>query len=302
MSASNQTEITVVPDRPLLIFGGPYSNLAATLAMRRKAEALGIEPDQTICTGDVVAYCAEPEATATIVRDWGCRVIKGNCEESLSIRAPDCGCGFDEGTACDRLSKGWYPYADSRISDASREWMAALPAHLTFTLAGRRIRVIHGGVTETSHFIFASTPASEKQAELDDVGADIIIAGHCGIPFVQKIGAAVWFNPGVIGMPANDGTSDGWYGLIEPFEGGLRFSICRLPYDAREAAATLRQAGSAPAYAEALTTGVWPSLDALPMTERDETGNPLRIKPLYINAKQASSQKLADASQLRQPG
>jgi predicted phosphodiesterase len=302
MSASNQTEIKVVPDRPLLIFGGPYSNHAATLAMRRKAEALGIESDQAICTGDVVAYCAEPEETVALVRNWGCHVIKGKCEESLSARAPDCGCGFDEGTACDLLSKGWYPYADNRISDASRKWMAALPAHLTFILAGRRVRVIHGGVTETSRFIFASTATSEKQTELDHAGADIIIVGHCGIPFMQKIGTAVWFNPGVIGMPANDGTSDGWYGLIEPYEGGLCFSICRLPYDAGKAATTLRRAGSAPAYAEALTTGVWPSLDVLPMTERNETGNPLRIRSLFINAKQASSRKLADASQLRQPG
>jgi predicted phosphodiesterase len=302
MSASNQMEITVVPDPPLLIFGGPYSNLAATLAMRRQAEALGIKPNQTICTGDVVAYCAEPEETVALVRDWGCHVIKGNCEESLSARAPDCGCGFDEGTACDLLSKGWYPYADSRISDASRKWIAVLPAHLTFTLAGRRVRVIHGGVTETSRFIFASTATSEKQMELDHAGADIIIAGHCGIPFMQKIGTAVWFNPGVIGMPANDGTSDGWYGLIEPVEGGLRFSICRLPYDAGKAAATLRRAGSAPAYAEALTTGAWPSLDVLPTAERDKTSNPLRIQPLHIDTKRSSSRKLADASQLRQPG
>jgi hypothetical protein len=174
--------------------------------------------------------------------------------------------------------------------------MATLPAHLTFMLAGRRVRVIHGGVTETSRFIFASTAASEKQAELDDAEADIIIAEHCGIPFVQKIGTAVWFNPGVIGMPAKDGTSDGWYGLIEPSESGLRFSICRLSYDAGEAAASLRKAGIAPAYAEALTTGIWPSLDVLPMAEHDETGNPLRIEPLHI------SQKLADATQRRQPG
>lgn len=302
MPASDQTQITVFPDRPLLIFGGPYSNLAAALAMRQKAEALGVAPEQTICTGDVVAYCAEPEETVRIIRDWNCHVIAGNCEESLSARAPDCGCGFDEGTACDRLSKGWYPYADTRISDASRDWMATLPAHLAFTLARRRVRVIHGGVTETSRFIFASTAASEKQTELDNAGADIIIAGHCGIPFIQKIDTAVWFNPGVIGMPANDGTSDGWYGMIEPFESGLRFSICRLPYDADESAASLRHAGSAPAYAEALITGIWPSLDVLPMTERDETGNPLRIEPLHINTKHTSSQKLADASHLRQQG
>ena len=302
MQASEQNNISVQSDRPLLIFGGPYSNLPATLAMRRKAEALGIEPYQTICTGDVVAYCAEPEETVTLIRDWGCHVIKGNCEESLSTHAPDCGCGFDEGTACDLLSKGWYSYADSRISEASRAWMAALPSSLTLTLGGRRVRVIHGGVTETSRFIFASTPASEKRVELDDARADIIIAGHCGIPFIQRIGESVWFNPGAISIPANDGTSDGWYGLIEPAEDGLRFSIERLPYDAGAAAAALRSAGSVPAYAEALTSGLWPSLDVLPTAECEATGRPLRIEPLHFQTKQLASQILAATSQLRQPG
>ena len=48
---------------PILVFGGPYSNLRATQAMRARAEELGIPPSSTICTGDVVAYCAEPEET-----------------------------------------------------------------------------------------------------------------------------------------------------------------------------------------------------------------------------------------------
>ncbi len=47
----------------LLIFGGPYSNLAATQAILEKTESLNIKPSNIICTGDVVAYCAEPEQT-----------------------------------------------------------------------------------------------------------------------------------------------------------------------------------------------------------------------------------------------
>lgn len=295
-------QIRVDEQGPLLIIGGPYSNLQATVAIRKIADRLDIPPSRVICTGDVAAYCAEPEETVQLIREWGCHVIKGNCEENLAERAPDCGCGFEAGTACDRLSKDWYPYADSRISNASREWMTGLPASLDFELAGRRVRVVHGGVSETSRFIFASTPANEKQAELDNARADIIIAGHCGIPFAQRIGEHIWFNPGVIGMPANDGTSDGWYGLIEPSEDGLCFSVERLPYDADAAAAALRSAGSAPAYAEALTSGLWPSLDILPQTERDATGKTLCIKSLYLKTKQRTSQKLAEVSQLRQSG
>src|SRR5262249_6191085 len=47
-----------------------------------------------------------PEETVSVLRDWGCHVIAGNCEEQLAAGGADCGCGFPEGSACDRLSKG----------------------------------------------------------------------------------------------------------------------------------------------------------------------------------------------------
>ena len=93
---------------PVLIFGGNYSNLEATVALQREAARLGIRPDNIVCTGDVVAYCADPVATVGAIRDWGIHVIMGNCEESLGWSQDDCGCGFEEGTACEQLSIDWY--------------------------------------------------------------------------------------------------------------------------------------------------------------------------------------------------
>ena len=123
-------------NEPLLVFGGPYSNLGATRAMQVAANGLGIPPERVICTGDVVAYCAEPEQTVALIRDWGIRVIAGNCEQQLAAGGADCGCGFAEGSACDLLAKGWYPFASARISDSSRNWMKLLPDTLRFTYAG----------------------------------------------------------------------------------------------------------------------------------------------------------------------
>lgn len=262
---------------PILCFGGPYSNLQATQAMRREAQRLGIPPANVICTGDIVAYCANPNETVELIRDWGCHVVKGNCEEQLAERADDCGCGFGDGTACDLLSQSWYAFSNKTLRDDFRDWMASLPASLTFDVAGRSARVIHGGVSEISRFIFASTPVSEKSSQMDAAAAEIIIAGHCGIPFVQRIGNRTWFNPGVIGMPANDATQDGWYGIIEAGDNGgaVQFSIRRLSYDAAAASAALTTSAHANAYADALLTGLWPSLDVLPQSERAATGEPL---------------------------
>ena len=271
---------------PLLVFGGPYSNLAATIAMQAEADRLGIAPDRVICTGDVVAYCAEPEESAARVRAWGIHVVAGNCEEQLAAGAADCGCNFEEGTACDLLAKGWYPFANARVTPESRAWMASLPASLAFRFAGLRFRVIHGGVSQINRWVFASDPDVLAE-EMAAAHADIVVAGHAGLPFITRVGAGAWFNPGVIGMPANDGTADVWYGLIEAAaDDGVRLSTRRLAYDASKSAAGVRRYRYADGYARALITGLWPSLDVLPPAERDATG--VRLKPRSLKCAAAS--------------
>lgn len=270
----------LAPTSPLLVFGGPYSNLRALLALKAEAERLAIPASHVICTGDVVAYCAEPEETVSAVRDWGIAVIAGNCEESLASGAGDCGCNFAEGTACERLSKGWYPFANARISSDTRGWMAGLPATLHLDYAGTRLRVVHGGVQETARWVFASmTDRIAEELELAD--SDIVLAGHCGLPTIARVGARVWFNPGVIGMPANDGTTDGWYGLVRPTPTGLKLTTHRLRYDHVATAAAMRRHGHANEYARTLVTGRWPSLDVLPPAERAAAG--IRLKPQAIS-------------------
>ncbi len=263
---------------PLLVFGGPYSNLQATAAMQAKARHLGVPDGNVICTGDVVAYAAAPEETAQLICDWGIRVVAGNCEEQLADGAADCGCGFEAGSVCDRLSRGWYPYALSQTSTKTRAWMAGLPSRLDINYGGASICVLHGGAAQNNRFLFASERArleAEFAAASHAGGCDIVLAGHAGIPFVAPLTAGYWVNAGVIGMPANDGTPDGWYALLDQSDGGMHVSLHRLAYDHITAAAAMRRAGHADGYARTMITGIWPSHDVLPDTERRATGQPL---------------------------
>jgi len=240
-------------------------------ALRARAAALGIDAARTICTGDVVAYCAEPEETVASIRTWGCHVVAGNCEEQLAVDAQDCGCGFADNSGCHQLAKSWYGFARKRISLDSRQWMATLPKFMTFSMAGWAFRVIHGGVARTNRFVFASQRALIAE-ELRCSKADIVIAGHAGLPFIEKVGKQVWFNPGAIGMPANDGTPQVWYGLAGVEDNALVLSTRRLTYDHVDAAAAMRKAGHVDGYAMALLSGLWPSLDVLPQHEKAAKG------------------------------
>ncbi len=266
---------------PVLIFGGPYSNLAATQAMRAKAEELEIPPERTICTGDVVAYCAEPRETVDLIRDWGVAVVQGNCEESLGTKAADCGCGFDDGTTCSLLSMDWYRYANERISEADRVWMKSLPHHIRLTVNGKSILIVHGGVERINRFVFPSTAESVKQTELDLAGTDTLVGGHSGIPGGQMIKEKAWMNAGAIGLPANDGTPDGWYLVLRPAGERLVCRWQRLRYPVEQTVRKMQSAGMVNGYAGTLHTGLWPSMDVLPGAERSLQGRPIELEELF---------------------
>jgi len=271
-------------DQPVLIFGGCYSNLAATETLRWRAAELGIPADRVICSGDVVAYCGEPENTVTLVREWGVPVLQGNCEESLGQGMDDCGCGFNKDSQCDLLSVQWYRYATEQLSKESCDWMTKLPTRIRFNMAGRACVMVHGSVLSMNEFVFASTLGKTKLNQITEAEADIVIAGHSGIPFGQILGdsGSAWLNSGVVGMPANDGTPDGWYMLMRPEDGRIRVSWHRLKYPYQQTQQSMLAAGLDSPYVAALEKGIWPSDDILPEAEKASTGSRLLPAELVI--------------------
>lgn len=268
--------------RPLLIFGGPYSNLQATRAIRQVADNLAIPAHNVLCTGDLVAYCAEPDETVDLIREWGIAVVAGNCEESVGNGAADCGCGFSEGSSCDLMSAQWYNYTLPRVSESNKAWMRQLPGQISFDYCQYAFTAIHGGVSSSNQFIFPSDAATIAQQQLRHSRSDIILAGHCGIPFGQKLSAGYWLNAGVIGMPANDASSETWYMIIARVENQLVCNWKRLHYDYVDTAKKMSEAGLNNGYRDALSTGLWPSLDVLPTREKALTGQRLQIPALAI--------------------
>jgi predicted phosphodiesterase len=263
-------------DRPVLVFGGPYSNLQATEALFRRADVLGFASDHIICTGDLTAYCGSPRATIDLVATRGVPVVMGNCDEQLARDADDCGCGFEEGSACDRLSAAWYAYASAQVTDDQRAYLATLPRRFNLTIGGVSLAIVHGLPDQINAFVFEGTPQSVKAEALTRIDADGIIGGHSGLPFTEVIDGKLWHNAGVIGMPANDGTPRGWYSIVSPDgNGGVIVETHALDYDVAGAQAAMVAAGLPPDYRDALGTGLWPSLDVLPDRERTVMGTPL---------------------------
>jgi len=252
-------------DGPVLLFGGPYSNLAATSALFAEASKRHIPADQIICTGDTVAYCADAAATVSEIRKTKCVVIAGNCEKQLADGALDCGCGFGTGTTCDLLSKGWYAHANAQIGVDARAWMGDLPDIVCFTHHSKRYAVIHGGVTDISRFLWSTSGEAGFLEEIsllrNLVGPmDAVVAGHSGIGFSRHIHGVEWTNAGVIGMPPNNGSSETQFVVLANGQAELH----ELTYNFKATVENMQSCGLTQGYHASLETGYWPSEDVLP--------------------------------------
>ena len=261
----------------LLLFGGPYSNLQALSAVRAVAERESIPPNNCICTGDVVGYCAQPLECIELMQEWGAHCIAGNVEEQLRAGADNCGCDFREGGRCDVFSQQWYAYAQRATDESAIRWMELLPQALRFRYGGKKFAVMHGSCFETAGYIFRSTPWVKKEENLRGIGADVIVAGHSGLPFVESTDGSSWINAGVIGMPANDGDPRTWYAILDCEDGRPIARLHRLIYDYVQAAARMDAADLPKAYAQSLVTGVWDNCEILPAAEAAAQGQPLDV-------------------------
>ncbi len=192
-------------------------------------------------------------------------VVVENCEIQLAENAEDCGCGFEAGSTCSRVSQSWYAYAKEIIGDSDREWMADLPYCLVFQHGVQRYAVIQGGTSDVSRFLWSLSFENDFWHEILILQEEIrafaaVVASHCGIAFERNIDGINWINTSAIGMPCNDGVSGTSYVLLTP--DGPQF-IC-LKYDVDGAVVAMEAAGLTQGYHKALNTGYWSSEEILP--------------------------------------
>ncbi len=276
---------TINPDTysgRMLVFGGPYSNVQALEALKTIAAQLRILPGNIICTGDIVGYCAQPEESVQVVKNWGIQAIQGNVEQNIVRGGDDCGCNFTEGGRCDLFSRTWFPYAVQTLSAESVNWLSTLPLQLSFRYAGKPVTVLHGAATGIADFVFASTPWPEKEKSFDATESEVILAGHAGLPFAdrQVSDAGIdryWLNAGVIGMPANDGTPRVWYLLLDDTDGLFTYSFHAFTYDNLTAHAAMVANRLPDSYAQTLLTGIWDNCEILPEAEKGLQGQVITL-------------------------
>jgi hypothetical protein len=252
----------------IAVFGGVYNNhygLSALLedAVRRGAEAV-------YCLGDLGGFGPNPEKVWPLLVQGGVRTIQGNYEESLASGREDCNCGYTD-PRDNHFAALSYGYTARRCSPDFKAWMGRLPKRRRVRVGGRELLLIHGSPRRINEFLFASTsPIPFLEVLLDRHACDGLLCTHTGLHWHRRLPSGRdMVNVGVIGRPANDGTTRIWYALLEAREDGLAVELVPLVYDHQGLAGEMRRERLPEEFVETVLTGWWTTcLEILPARER----------------------------------
>ena len=137
--------------------------------------------DELLCAGDAVYQFRFSNEVMRILRERQARYILGNHEEVLL--GP------------------WGEHARSAdwVSARDLDYMAAQPALIETTIAGKSLIMVHGSPFEPhNEYIYPNSPSLSRLGTLD---ADYVILGHTHYQMAERVGRALVINPGSAGEP-----------------------------------------------------------------------------------------------------
>ncbi|MFL0252557.1 metallophosphoesterase family protein [Clostridium neuense] len=179
--------------------------------------------DSVIFLGDLVMKGPEPkEVFETLKKLNPICWIKGNTELWLS----------DKRTQNESINSTlkeielYRNFAIERLSIDSINFMLGCPEKKSLTIENKTFLCVHGSPRSITEALY---PNNNFKDTIESVKEDVILCGHSHIPFKQKIGNKILFNPGSVGC-SYDGEADTSYGIIDITQASIDFSIKRLNY------------------------------------------------------------------------
>lgn len=259
----------------LALFGGVYNNYLALQAAIADAKRRGA--DAMYCLGDLGAFGPHPDRTIALIREHSIPCVQGNYDHSIGYELSDCQCGYTDprDNAFAQIS---FDYTLAKTSDENKRFLRTLPPEIRLNAHGRRVLLCHGSPRRTNEFLWESTTSTAFLQRLaESHGADVIFATHTGLHWQRPLsGGRVFANVGVLGRPANDGTTRVWYAVADFPErqaAGDRpacaVEFVPIEYDHRRLAREMRAEKLPEEFVETILTGWWTTcMEVLPAKER----------------------------------
>jgi hypothetical protein len=253
--------------RRIAVFGGVYSNAPALRAAHDDARRPDV--DATFSLGDLGGFGPHPDRVYPLLRQAGVHVLQGNYDESLASGRQDCGCGYTD-PRDNHFARISYAYTFAGTSPDNRAWLGTLPQHRRVRLGEHRVLMCHGSPRVVNEFLWeSSTPSGLLRTLLREGEADVLLCTHTGITWHRALDESAHAeNVGVLGRPANDGTTNVCYALLTAGP-DLTVEFVPVHYDAETLAHEMEAERLPAEFVETIRTGWWTTcLENLPAKER----------------------------------
>ncbi len=250
----------------IAVCGGPYANPYALEAFITDARNRGCE--RLFCLGDLGGFGAEMDPLWPMLIDADVECIAGNYDVALARGDSDCGCGYRD-RQDNEFAQLIYDHTRAHTSAAFAAWMGTLPTERRVRIGGCDLHLVHGSTVALNDFWWESLSDQEHQARVALSDADVILCTHSGLPWQRRTGDTLTVNVGVLGKPANDGTTNVWYAVLDLADGVAEAELVALDYDWQAQATSMRSAGLPEPFVDTIENGWWTTcLEILPPRER----------------------------------
>ena len=260
------------PFERIVVFGGVYNNHLGLAALLEEGACRGA--DAIYCLGDLGGFGPNPQKVRPLLEEGGVLGVQGNYEESLADGREDCNCGYTD-PRDNEFADLSYRYTAERCPPEMLGWMGAWPRRRRVRVGGHELLLVHGSPRRINEFLFASTsPVPFLEVMCEERRCDGFLCTHTGLPWHRRLpsGRDV-VNVGVIGRPANNGSTDVWYATVEAGAkagaNGLDIRLKTLTYDHQALAREMLVEELPEEFVETILSGWWTTcLEILPAKER----------------------------------
>jgi diadenosine tetraphosphatase ApaH/serine/threonine PP2A family protein phosphatase len=226
------------------------------------ADAAARHCDRTLVLGDLVGYCADPNAVVERVRALDpLAIVRGNHDKVA--------CGLEQADGFNAVARNAASWTADALTAENRVWLSGLPRGPIDVDAV--VQICHGSPHDEDAYIFDELDAAQAFKAfslplclfghthgavvfvLSSEGMDAARPSASGRALVElAAGSRYLINPGAVGQP-RDGDPRAAYAVVDTATGIVE--LCRVAYDVARAQLKIARAGLPEVLAQRLGLG-----------------------------------------------
>jgi len=195
-----------------------HGNLPALKAILKSSAAK--KARRFFFLGDFLGYSPFPNETVSLLRKNNNTIsIIGNYDLKVLRRK----------RSKDAVKDFSFSWTHKHTSPEAKRYLQTLPEQRMTTVCGKKILLVHGSTFSNEEGIDENSPLKKLRRIARTAGADIILCGHTHRPFVKKVGAVWFINPGGAGRSFDSDTASS-YAMLSITSKAFKVKFYRLAY------------------------------------------------------------------------